>query len=208
MYNYFNLFCRYGFIGFFSLLRNLIFTRIYYKKSRLIRFPFYIRGKKNICLGCGLTTGVGCRIEAISGYFTSTHLISFGNNVQINDYVHIAAIQNVTIGNNVLVASKVFISDHNHGIYFGQNGSNPDIPPTERVLSSSEVIIEDNVWIGELVSILPGVIIGKGSIIGANSVVNRNIPPYSIAVGIPARVIKKYNFNLKQWRFIKNETID
>jgi lipopolysaccharide O-acetyltransferase len=54
-------------------------------------------------------------------------------------------------------------------------------------------IIEDNVWLGEFVSILPGVTIGKGNIIGANSVVTQDIPPYSIAVGTPARVAKRFD---------------
>ena len=66
-------------------------------------------------------------------------------------------------------------------------------------LSNSPVIIEDNVWIGQSVSILKGVKIGFGSIIGSNSVVTKEIPPHSIAVGIPAKVVKTYNFESKQW---------
>ncbi|MBL4677498.1 MAG: hypothetical protein JKY70_15040 [Mucilaginibacter sp.] len=66
-------------------------------------------------------------------------------------------------------------------------------------MGTKPVIIEDNVWIGETVSVLPGVTIGKGSIIGASAVVTKNIPPYSIAVGNPAKVIKTYNFESNSW---------
>jgi lipopolysaccharide O-acetyltransferase len=61
------------------------------------------------------------------------------------------------------------------------------------------VAIEDNVWLGEFVSVLPGVTIGKGSIVGANSVVSKNLPPYVIAVGTPAKPIKKFNFETNKW---------
>ena len=72
----------------------------------------------------------------------------------------------------------------------------------ERKYRTRPVFIEDNVWIGESVSVLPGVRIGKNSIIGANSVVTKNIPENSIAVGNPARVIKKYNFETSFWEKI------
>lgn len=66
-----------------------------------------------------------------------------------------------------------------------------DIQPNLRPLvSKGPIIIEENVWIGEMVCILGGVHIGKGSIIGAGSVVTKNIPPYSLACGIPAKVVK------------------
>lgn len=137
------------------------------------------------------TSGVSCRLEAFP-IDKKSIVLKFGKNVQINDYVHISAIKNVYIGNNVLIASKVYISDHNHGRYSGDYQDNPNIPPNERELSSKSVYIDDNVWIGEFVSILHGVRIGKGSVIGSMSVVTKDIPEYSIAVGSPARVIKKY----------------
>ena len=120
--------------------------------------------------------------------------------MQINDYVHIDAIERVIIGNDVLIASKVFISDHNHGRYNQADYmSTPDVPPVDRPLFSSPVIIEDKVWIGENVCIMPGVTIGKGAIIGAGAVVTHNIPAESIATGVPAKVIKLYNRELKEW---------
>ncbi|WP_238555015.1 DapH/DapD/GlmU-related protein [Chryseobacterium sp. P1-3] len=110
----------------------------------------------------------------------------------MNDYVHITAMEKVQIGNNVLFASKIYVSDCSHGSYAGDNNdSSPDSIPHERKLFSKPVIIEDNVWLGEFVSVLPGVTIGKGTIVGANSLVSKSLPPYVIAVGIPAKPIKK-----------------
>ena len=97
------------------------------------------------------------------------------------------------------MASKIFISDHNHGSYGDSHSDSPLTIPSERVSVSQGVIIEDNVWIGESACILPGVTIGFGSIIGALSVVSKSIPPYSIAVGNPAKIVKKYDFLTNKW---------
>lgn len=187
----------YGLLGLLQLLYFKIRTFFIFKKARIIRFPIRIRGKKYIRVGEGFTTGFNCRIDAYSK--NEEVVIKIGDNVQINDYVHIGAIEKIDIGDNVLIASKVFIADHNHGKYSGDSQDTPFSIPKDRPLYSEKVTIEKNVWIGEFVSVLPGVTIGEGSIVGTMSVVNKDIPPYSIAVGSPARVIKKYNFNKKLW---------
>jgi lipopolysaccharide O-acetyltransferase len=99
------------------------------------------------------------------------------------------------------MASKIFISDLNHGCYEGNfsEQSSPRVRPNFRPLSAKHVIIEDNVWIGESVSILPGVTIGEGTIVGANSVVTKSLPANVIAVGSPAKPIKKFNFETSRW---------
>jgi acetyltransferase-like isoleucine patch superfamily enzyme len=97
----------------------------------------------------------------------------------------------------------VYISDHSHGDYGLNFHSSPRSKPSDRKLfSSGSVQIKENSWIGEGVKILPNVTIGKGVIIGANAVVSKNIPDYTIAVGIPAKVIKKYNFTNKKWEMV------
>jgi lipopolysaccharide O-acetyltransferase len=188
----------YGLFGIIKLAINYVRTKVFYSKIKLIRFPIAIRGKNYISWGKQLTTGTHCRIEAWP-YVHEHILIKFGIGVEIGDFVHIAALESVEIGNYVLIASKVYISDIQHGSYSGGEHSDPDSPPGNRKLSSNPVKIHDNAWIGEAVSILPGVTIGKSSIIGANSVVTKSIPDYSIAVGNPARVIKRYDFDTKQW---------
>jgi len=152
-------------------------------------------------LGVNLTTGVGCRLEAFSD--GRTKRIVFGSNVQINDYVHISAMEQVRIGNNVLMASHIYISDNSHGFYKGEEQSSPEEPPILRSYHVAPVEIGDNVWIGEGVVIMPGVTIGRGCIIGANSTVTKSIPPYCIAVGQPARVIKEYDFSINKWIPVK-----
>lgn len=177
----------------------LLRTKFISPKSRFIRFPFDIRGRKFIDLGSNLTTGVGCRFEAFSESGQIT--LFFGDNVQINDYVHICAMKEVRIGNNVLMAGKIFISDNSHGFYKGtEEDSSPDTIPIDRLYRIDPIKIEDNVWIGESVTIMPGVNIGYGSIIGSNSVVTKDVPSYTIALGNPAKVVKKYNLETKCWQ--------
>lgn len=176
----------------------VLYTKTISRKARIIRFPIEIRGRKFIDFGVNLTTGIGCRFEAFSNVGEEKHLI-FGDRVQVNDYVHISAMDKVKIGNDVLMASHIYISDNSHGFYKGELQSTPEQPPIMRSYYIAPVVIEDNVWIGEGVVIMPGVVIGKGSIIGANSTVTKSIPPACIAVGQPARVVKKFDFVLGKW---------
>ena len=101
------------------------------------------------------------------------------------------------------MASHIYISDNSHGFYKGEEQSSPDEPPILRSYHVAPVEVGDNVWIGEGVVIMPGITIGQGSIIGANSTVTKSIPPYCIAVGQPARVIKKYDFSINKWIPVK-----
>ena len=195
----------YGLWGICRIVISLVRTRLFYPKVRLIRFPIEIRGRKFIDFGEALTTGRGCRFEAYP-YFTRGRMIKIGNKVEINDYVHLAAVESIIIGDNVLIASKVFISDIQHGCYTGNSThDSPSSNPSSRTLSSQKVIIEDNVWIGESVSVLSGVTIGVGTIVGANSVVSKDLPPNVIAVGSPAKPIKAYNKNTQKWENIPNQ---
>lgn len=189
----------YGWTGVIHLIVFKLRTFLVFPSARLIRFPFRIRGKSHVVVQEGFTTGFNCRIDAFASDGDSKTIINIGKNVQLNDYVHIAAVEQLTIADNVLIASKVFITDHNHGSYSGDIQDSPLSIPKDRPLYSSPVLIEQNVWIGEFVCVLPGVTIGEGSIIGAMSVVNKDIPPYSIAVGSPAKVVKKYDFELENW---------
>ena len=192
---------KYGFWGVIQMFINLIKTKFRFSDARIIRFPIDIRGKKYIKVSKGFTTGVGCRIEAYPENNQTT--LTFGENFQMNDYVHITAMEKVQIGNNVLFASKIYVSDCSHGSYAGdENDSNPESIPHARKMFSKPVVIEDNVWLGEFVSVLPGVTIGKGSIVGANSVVSKSLPSNVIAVGSPAKPIKKYNFETQRWEKI------
>jgi acetyltransferase-like isoleucine patch superfamily enzyme len=189
--------------GIGEIIKNsisLIYTKVFYTGARLIRRPIYVRGKRYLKYGTGFTTGYNCRLEMFdTGTSKDTKLI-LGENCKIGDYVHIAAGERVTVGDNCLIASKVYISDIIHGDYSGNfEHSSPEIPPDNRPLYTNPVSIGNNVWIGENVCILLGVTIGDGCIIGANAVVNKDIPDNCIAVGSPAKVVKIYDDNLEAW---------
>ena len=190
----------YSLLSLFKMVFWFIRTKIICHKARIFRFPLTILGKKYIDLGERLTLGRNCRIEAYSLDGSQNKRLIFGKDIQLNDNVHINAMERVEIGNNVLMASYVFISDNSHGCYKGnERDCNPETPPIERNYLISPVIIEDNVWIGEAAIVMMGVKIGRGSVIGAHALVNKDIPPHSIAVGNPAKVIKQYNYDKKRW---------
>ena len=101
---------------------------------------------------------------------------------------HIGAINEIEIQDNVLIGSNVYISDHFHG---NNDYSDIDLAPSERELfHKGRMIIGRNVWIGDSVSILPGVSIGENTIIGTNSVVTKSFPSNVIIAGVPAKIIK------------------
>lgn len=180
---------RYSFLDFLKIFFSLVMTNLFYRPARLVRHPIRLRGKKNILISKGFTCGYYCRIEAFSINNKSPTMI-MGENLNIGDFCHIASLDKIEFGSNVLLGSSVFISDHDHG-----NSEYEDLlkTPSNRSLVSAPIIIGDNVWIGEKASILKGVKIGSNSIIGAGSIVTKDVPPYSVAVGIPAKVIKIIN---------------
>lgn len=158
-----------------------------------IRYPFKLLGSKYISIGKHFYCGSDSRIEAWDNYNAIEQQvfvpqIKIGDNVRINGKCHIGAINSICIGNNVLMGSSVFITDHEHG---RSDLSEIEIAPTNRELySKGPVIIQDNVWLCENVTVLPGVTIGAGSIIACGAVVTKSIPSHCIAGGIPAKVIK------------------
>lgn len=187
---------------FVKNIYSLICTKLFFKKARFIRRPIYIRGKKSVVGGENLTTGRHCRFD-LDG---KEQTLFIGNNCEFGDNTHIVALNKVEIGNNVLIASKVFISDTSHGEYNGTDCDSPLIPPNKRKLVSANVKIGNNVWIGENVVILSGVTIGDGCIIGANSVVTNSIRNNSIVVR-NNKIIKRYN-NFKMMWEGTNENIN
>lgn len=159
-------------------------------------------GTQFIKLGNDMTIYRNLWLEAVSEYKGKEYspIIQVGDRVKFSNGVHISAINKITIGNDVLFGSNVYVSDHNHGAYSGSVHTPPTIPPAERELhSAGEVIIEDNVWIGDNVNIVGPVRIGFGAVIAANTVVRKDVPPRAIVAGIPARIIKTFNETTKRW---------
>lgn len=193
---------------YYRRLKEKIFNRIFLGRKDLQIDPSSrILGLKYIKIGKNFHAGKDFWLEAVMEYNGAklSPQIIIGDNVSFSDFGHIGATHYIKIGNNVLFGSKCYITDHNHGIYSGDSiiQSDPKELPMQRILSCNEkVIIEDNVWIGDSVAVLPGVRIGEGAIIGTNSVITKDIPPYSIAIGSPAKTIKQWNFVSKKWEKI------
>ncbi len=178
---------------------SFVTTKLFYPKAKLVCRPISIRGKKSLSYQKGLNIGYNCRFDLLN---CSKKTLFLGKNCQLGDNCHIVALDKVTIGDNFLCASKVFISDTSHGNYSDRLFDTQDAPispPCDRKLYTQPIEIGSNVWVGENVVILKGVTIGDGCIIGANSVVTSSIPANSIAVGAPARVIKKFDFSKSKW---------
>lgn len=188
----------YGIYGSLRLVRDLVLSRLFFPRALLIRFPWYVRGARNVYFGTGFTSGVGLRVDAFGSHGKQ---VVFGDFVQVGDYVHIAAFDSVIIGDHVLMASKVYISDHDHGAYREgcEDMTLPDQIQSQRALYVAPVKIGRNVWIGENVCILKGVEIGKNSIIGASSVVTKSVPEDSIVAGNPARIIRTFDYVSSSW---------
>lgn len=186
--------------GIGEMIKNGIFllrTKVQYPSARLIRFPFTVRGRRYISWGKNLTVGYRCRFEVNGEHFGK--VIRFGVNVKAGDDVSIRCAESISIGDNVLMGSKVLVLDNAHGRYRGNRQDAPHTAPDKRQLMAAPVRIGDNVWIGEGSVIQMGVTIGAGSIIAANSVVTKNIPAGVIAGGVPAKVIKRWNQNEQKW---------
>ncbi len=142
---------------------------------------------QNISVGNNSSIMSHCIIETCAVGENNPQL-KIGDRVSLGEYSHITCANKVTIGNGVLTGRFVLITDNSHG---NNTKDVADIAPLAREIhSNGPVYIGENVWIGDKVTILPNVTIGKGSIIAANAVVTKNIPEYSVAAGIPAKVIK------------------
>lgn len=192
----------------FEIIQNIYYilkTKLFFSGARMMRFPVVVRGKKYIDFGSNLTTGRNCRIE-VNGEHSGKALV-FGDSVNIGDNVSIRCAKKIKIGNNVLMGSKVLVLDNSHGRYSGNDQDRPDTPPNKRKIVSAPVIIEDNVWIGEGAVIQQGVTIGKGSIVSANSIVTKDVAKGVIVGGVPARVIKKYDPELSEWRRVNERVL-
>jgi len=151
-----------------------------------------IFGGENIQVKPGVMIWDYTWIAALSPVKTDVKLI-IGEGTTIGRFNHIYATKRVEIGKNVLTADKVYISDSLHEY------TNITIPIKKQPIKQlNDVYIGDGCWIGENVCII-GATIGKNCVIGANSVVLKDVPDYSVAVGIPAKIIKQYNFETDAW---------
>jgi acetyltransferase-like isoleucine patch superfamily enzyme len=140
--------------------------------AELLRFP------RNIALGEGTVVKKYVQLCACN----AAARISLGNDTTIGDYSYIYASESIRIGDKVLIAPFCYIVDGNHGTALGTH-------IRDQPLSTGAINVEDDVWLGVRVTLLPGVTVHRGAIVAAGSVVTRSVPAYEIWGGIPAKKI-------------------
>ena len=147
-------------------------------------------GNKNVHIGSDTIIGHSSILGCWSNYGNEKYnpYIKLGNHCRIGEYCHISACEKVIIVDGVLTGRYVYISDNNHGN--SELSTLQELPYKRKLYSKGGVTIGNNVWIGDKVAILSGVKIGEGAIIAANAVVTKDVPPYSVVGGIPAKIIK------------------
>lgn len=156
-----------------------------------------VLGIKNIQIGSGTCIGartwlnVCNRDDSVRMYIGARSLVGRDSMISVGGRLE--------IGEFCLFAPRVYISDADH-VY-----DNIMVPYAEQGATAGQVILEENCWLGINTSISGNLTIGRGSVIGANSVVTKDIPPFSVAVGSPAKVIKIFDFKRTQWVKVRDE---
>lgn len=177
-----------------SHLKALFYYKWVFRKfdnSALLIKPLKIDNPKSISVG--RKTYIGHCAWLMGSPSGDKTTLAIGDHVQIGHFSHIVALDSVKLENSVLLADKVFISDCTHRY------EDIQVPVLEQgVKTLKPVTIGEGSWLGENACVC-GVSIGKHCVIGANSVVTKDIPDYCVAVGSPAKVIKRYNFDTGMW---------
>jgi carbonic anhydrase/acetyltransferase-like protein (isoleucine patch superfamily) len=182
-----SLACYRGFVRLtnkcFSLLISGAFAG--FGRRTVLMLPLRLLGEERIQLGDGVFLGSGCWLQALPDGDNRTVAISIGTGTSIAGGCVISAVRSVRLESHVLLARNVYISDHIHKY------SHTDAPIlAQGVEKIRPVLIKRGAWLGQNVVVCPGVTIGAGSVVAANSVVNEDIPDFSVAAGAPARVVK------------------
>ena len=149
------------------------------------RSPQFLTNLRLVRIGKRVCIWKGARIEAFGAAGETGPRLEIGDDTVIHLNFHCGAAESVKIGRDVLIAGGVYITDHDHVF------DDPDLPARwADGLVTKPVVIGDGAWLGEGCVILKGVTVGRRAVIGANAVVTRDVPPFAIAGGIPARVIR------------------
>ena len=159
-------------------------------------------GGRHISFGRSVYAERNLWLEAVTSYRSQSFHpeITIGDHVCFSDGVHISSIASIAIGSHSLFGSRIYVADHNHGIYRGELQSIPEEAPAHRLLGGGgPVVIGENVWIGDNSVIIGPATIGRGAIVGANSVVRGVVPSNTMVAGIPAKPIKIFNSKTASW---------
>jgi acetyltransferase-like isoleucine patch superfamily enzyme len=135
-----------------------------------------------LAIGARCLLHQGCVFEYCHGVWLPGPSIIIGDRVFIGRYCEFNIRQGIRLGNDCLVASGCKFIDHDHGMMLGT-------PMNVQAGPESEIVLEDDVWLGVNVVVLKGVTIGRGAVVAAGAVVTKSIPPYEVWGGVPARRI-------------------
>lgn len=171
----------------------------FFGDTSIIVRPMSIIGMKYISIGENCLFNIGLRMEAIDEFNGKCYRpdITIGNNVSIQQGVHITCANYIKIGNNVSILPYALITDISHPYEDTKRA------PIYQDFRTDEVIIDDDCMIGMGARILPGVHLGKHCVVGTNAVVTRDVAAFSVVSGIPARVIKYFDFDKNKWVEVK-----
>ena len=175
---------------FYWLLKTQFYYRLFWghigKRSKIIQ-PLRLRNVHNIQIGENVIISRFAFLLTLQESESVVPRLTFGDGCRIGHMNHIACVNEVRIGANVLTADRVFISDHSHGF------SDTRLPILQQPLQSKgSVSIGDGTWIGENAAVI-SCHVGKNCVIGTNSVVLSDVPDYCVVVGAPARIIRRLN---------------
>jgi carbonic anhydrase/acetyltransferase-like protein (isoleucine patch superfamily) len=147
-----------------------------------LTLPIDVERPERIAIGENVLIGPGSLLLAVD----PAAWLEIGDGTGMSGYCVLSAALEVTVGRNVLFGRNVHVADHRHGIEL------PGVPVRQQPLEDRRPVrIGDGAWLGQNVVVLPGVTIGAGAVVGANSVVREDLPPRSVAVGAPARVVRQ-----------------
>lgn len=160
-----------------------------------VAYPFIIKHPDRISIGENTVILSNCNIGVWAENAPDAGYITIGDRCTLNENETIQAGADIIIGDDVIMAAGCSIFSDNHGY-------NPDDPTPyyDQPLLLKKTVIGDGCWLGHGVIVLAGVTIGKRCVIGGGAVVTHDIPSYSIAVGNPARVVKRYDFEEHEWK--------
>lgn len=164
-------------------------------------------GAARISVEPGFDAAAPVWIEAVTEFAGRSHdpVIRIGARFSTSGRLHISAMDRIEIGSDCLFGTNVYVGDHAHGASTGPGQTAPSVAPRARPLHSrGPVVIGDRVWLGDNVVVVAGVTIGDGAIVGANAVVTRDIPASSIAVGAPARAVKRFDDTTGEYRALEH----
>ena len=177
---------------FLVRLRGVLFGLLFGIHFKKLGRNVKIRGSRFFQAGNGVCVGDYCWLEAVYRYQSVRYTPSLiiGNEVAFSDFCHISCAHKITIGDNCLFGSKVYVGDHSHGS-LNKDKLNLNIPPKSRPLDDfGEINIGKNCWIGDGVVLLAGTSLAAGSIVGANSVVKTVVTRPALVAGVPAKIIR------------------